>query len=235
MTETMTIHRRFQGPPMSGNGGYVCGRLASGIDGPASVRLKHPPPLETELHVRRSKDRAELLRENQVLAEARRTTLSIDIPSPPSFAEAVTASHFYRGFTSHPFPGCFVCGPDRQAGDGLRLFPGPTSGPAMVAGPWVPDDSLADPGGGIQTEFLWAALDCPGAFSFEWPPGGTVLLGEMAASIEGSIQSGEKCVVIGWEQTQDGRKHHTGTAIFNAAGICIGKARATWFEIGEMT
>jgi hypothetical protein len=235
MTESIAIHHRFQGPPMSANGGYVCGRLASGIEGPATVRLNHPPPLETELFVRRNQDRTELLNGNQVLAEARRTTLSIDVPPPPSFAEAVTASHFYRGFTSHPFPGCFVCGPDRKAGDGLRLFPGPTSGRPMVAGPWIPDDSLADPGGVIQTEFLWAALDCPGAFSFEWPPGGTVLLGEMAALIEGSIQSGEKCVVIGWEMTQEGRKHHTGTAIFTAAGICIGKARATWFKIGGAT
>ena len=40
LTEVLTIPRRFNGPPRSGNGGYVCGRLASYLDGPASVRLR---------------------------------------------------------------------------------------------------------------------------------------------------------------------------------------------------
>ena len=51
ITEAITIPRRFNGPPHSGNGGYVCGRLASYLDGPASVRLRVPPPLERELRV----------------------------------------------------------------------------------------------------------------------------------------------------------------------------------------
>ena len=44
---TLTIARRFNGPPESGNGGYVCGAFAfaAGID--LRVRLLAPPPLET--------------------------------------------------------------------------------------------------------------------------------------------------------------------------------------------
>ena len=38
--------------------------------------------------------------------------------------EAVAASATYPGFSAHPFPTCFVCGPERAEGDGLRLFPG---------------------------------------------------------------------------------------------------------------
>jgi hypothetical protein len=49
--ETMTIPRRFRGPPNSGNGGYVCGMLARHIAGAAEVTLRAPPPLETELSV----------------------------------------------------------------------------------------------------------------------------------------------------------------------------------------
>ena len=52
MATTITIPRRFCGPPDSGNGGYVCGRLASFIDGPAVVRLKVPTPLDEEMEVR---------------------------------------------------------------------------------------------------------------------------------------------------------------------------------------
>ena len=104
MTESITISRRFQGPPNSGNGGYVCGCLASFIDGPATVRLKRPPRLETELNVRRNTKGFELLDGEQVVAEAWRADLSIEPPSPPSFAESVSASKDYRGHRSHPFP-----------------------------------------------------------------------------------------------------------------------------------
>ena len=41
---TMTIPRRFCGPPNSGNGGYVCGTLARCIPGAAEVTLRAPPP-----------------------------------------------------------------------------------------------------------------------------------------------------------------------------------------------
>lgn len=231
MTESITISRRFQGPPNSGNGGYVCGCLASFIDGPATVRLKRPPRLETELNVRRNTKGFELLDGEQVVAEAWRADLSIEPPSPPSFAESVSASKDYRGHRSHPFPNCFVCGPDRPIEDGLRLFPGQIPNRSMVAAPWRPTASLANLQGIVQTKFLWAALDCPGAFAFEWPQGEVVLLGELTASIEGALHTGENGVVIGWALGQDGRKHHTGTAIFNADGVCLGKARATWFEV----
>jgi len=49
--QTMTIPRRFRGPPNSGNGGYVCGMLARQIAGAAEITLRAPPPLETELGV----------------------------------------------------------------------------------------------------------------------------------------------------------------------------------------
>ena len=53
MTETLTVDRRFRGPPDSGNGGYVAGRLAAFIDGPAEIALRLPPPLGRPLAVRR--------------------------------------------------------------------------------------------------------------------------------------------------------------------------------------
>jgi len=43
------IDKRFCGPPNSGNGGYVCGRLAQLIPGAAEVTLRAPPPLDTPL------------------------------------------------------------------------------------------------------------------------------------------------------------------------------------------
>jgi hypothetical protein len=42
IAEVMTIPRRFNGPPRSGNGGYVCGRLASYLQA-VSARQYHLP------------------------------------------------------------------------------------------------------------------------------------------------------------------------------------------------
>ena len=45
----LSIDPRFKGPPDSGNGGYVAGRLAAYLDGTAAVRLHRPPALERPL------------------------------------------------------------------------------------------------------------------------------------------------------------------------------------------
>ena len=50
MTSIM-IDKRYCGPPNSGNGGYVCGRLAQHIPGGAEVTLRAPPPLDKQLDV----------------------------------------------------------------------------------------------------------------------------------------------------------------------------------------
>ena len=49
----LTIPSRFNGPAGVGNGGYVCGRIAAYVDGPATVTLRRPPPLDTPLEVER--------------------------------------------------------------------------------------------------------------------------------------------------------------------------------------
>ena len=48
---SIIINKHFCGPPNSGNGGYVCGRLAHYIPGSAEVTLHLPPPLEKPLEV----------------------------------------------------------------------------------------------------------------------------------------------------------------------------------------
>ena len=228
---SIIIERRFCGPPESGNGGYVSGRLAAFIEGPALVRLQVPPPLGVEMTVRKAAGGVELVHGARVIAWARASEVALHVPAAPRYEEAETAARAFRGFQSHPFPRCFVCGPDRGSGDGLRLFAGPAGRENVVAAPWTPDASLGDSSGRIRPEFLWAALDCPGAFSFEPAAGSPVVLGEMAAALSGPVMAGERCVVIGWEMTRDGRRHHTGTALFSASGERRGVARATWFEI----
>lgn len=230
LPQTIRIERRYCGPPDSGNGGYVCGRLARYVSGSSLVRLEVPPPLDTDMSVTQSGTRVELVQGTTVVAWARPAVMSLDIPAAPRFAEAEAAAQSYRGLRAHPFPGCFVCGPGRAAGDGLRIFAGPLRS-GVVACTWVPDATLGDAKGRVRTEFVWSALDCPGAFSFEFPEGIPVLLGEMAASVRGAISVGERYVILGWELARDQRRHYTGTAIFSESGECRACGRATWFEV----
>jgi hypothetical protein len=187
------------------------------------------------MEVRRTNAGVELFHKDEMVASGRPMTIEIEIPEPPDFTGAQAASRRYRGFDSHFYPGCFVCGPEREHGDGLRVFAGPVepgSGPeGMVASDWVPDDSLADSSGSVSSEYLWAVLDCPGAYAFPEPATGTILLGELAVSIKGPVKAGEKCVLIGWEISHEGRKHYTGTALFGESGTCRAVGYATWFEV----
>ncbi len=229
--ESIVLKRRFHGPPNSGNGGYTCGRLAALLEGPATVRLRVPPPLETALVVHRAEEVVRLLDGETVVAEARPWRETVAAPDPPSFEAAVRAARTYAGFTHHWFPSCFVCGPRRVAGDGLRLFPGRVPGTRLFASPWIPDKTLSDGAGVVRSEFLWAALDCPGAHSFSCPRANAVVLGELSVRLLDAVRPGEKCVVAGWEERGEGRKHFTGTALYGEDGACRGVGRAIWFEV----
>jgi hypothetical protein len=226
---TIRIDRRFRGPPDSGNGGYVCGLVAAAAPGPVAVRLKLPPPLEAPLTLAEADGVLRLLHGEDVVAEARPDRVAVAVPAPPDAGEAAAASRNFAGFAAHVFPGCFVCGPERPAGDGLRVFAGPVGDRPLVAAPWVPDASLADARGRVRPEFLWAALDCPGYFATPMA-GRFALLGEMAARIERPLAAGEPCIVLGWERRSEGRKHFAGTAIVNHEGELIARAQATWIE-----
>jgi len=122
--ETMTIPRRFRGPPNSGNGGYVCGMLARHITGAAEVALRAPPPLETGLSVVEvGVGLWELRQGTATIAIGRAATLEMSRLERATYAEAVEAEkHTPIKPHQHPLPMCFVCGPDRAPGDGLRLF-----------------------------------------------------------------------------------------------------------------
>lgn len=231
-SELLVISSRFCGPPKSGNGGYVCGRVATHVPGSASVRLKAPPPLESELRIEASESEVRLMHGSNVIAEARAAALDLAPPTVPSFAEAEEAAKSYTGFTRHAFPRCFVCGPQRANRDGLRIFPGSTVSRSMVAAPWVPDPSLGNDSNMVRPEFLWAALDCTSGFAvLPIPEGKAIVLGELCVRIDDSVTPSEKCVVVGWPLQVDGRKRTAGSAVFSSSGRPVAVGRATWIEV----
>ena len=164
-----------------------------------------------------------------LVGEGRPAELDIQPPAPVSFDAATERSKHYHGFDEHTFPECFVCGPHRRPGDGLRIFAGAAAGTEVVAAPWIVDKSLGAP---TATEFLWAALDCPSGFAL-WSPreGATVVLGQLTASIQGQLMPGDKCVALGWPLHVDGRKRFAGSAVYSEQGQLVALARAIWIEV----
>ncbi len=231
--QTILIDRRFRGPPESGNGGYVAGMLAKSLGGSnVEVTLRAPPPLDTPLRLISRDDGAELMSGDALIASAVRTAVELEVPPPPTLSQAKEAEARFSGFDQHNFPGCFVCGPERGVGDGLRIFPGATDlEKEQVAGIWTPDPSLNDDGGRLVVEHVWAALDCAGYFAVR-ERAGIAVLGRIAARVARVPIIGEPTIVTGWTVASEGRKHRTGTALHDRNGILLAMAAATWLTIG---
>ena len=229
--DPLRIDRRFQGPPDSGNGGYVAGLLALEVEGDAEITLRAPPPLDRDLQVIPVGEGVRLLDGDTLVAEARPSTLDLEPPTPVSHDDALAVRDDYVGFVVHPFARCFVCGPERGEGDGLRVFAAPlTREGDLVAAAWVPDPGLAD-GGVVRPEHLVAALDCPGAFALDFGRGSVYVLGRIRVGLRSEVAPGERCVVQGWRLEAEGKKAFAGTALFGDDGRLCGLARQTWIRV----
>jgi hypothetical protein len=234
------IDRRFCGPSDSGNGGYACGLVAAHVDGPAEVTLRLPPPLEKPLRVERADGSVRVLDADQLVAEGVRRhdeDLGVDVPDPVGVADAeraATTSRLHEHPEEHPFPTCFVCGPQRAPDDGLHILVGPVAGRGVAADTWTPATDLAGARGVVRPEFVWAVLDCSGGVG-SWladPIGGNpFVLGRMAVTIDGPVRAGAPHAVVGWRAAHDGRKVTAGSAIFTGDGELAGLARATWIQL----
>jgi len=241
---SVIIDKRYCGPPNSGNGGYVCGRLARHIPGGAEVTLRAPPPLDKQLDVVATDDGLWELRDGAtVVATGRPASLELTRLEKASFDEACAAELLTPVKPhEHPLPTCFVCGPARAQGDGLRIFAGPLvrqscNASAVLAATWTPDPTLAAEDGFVAPEFLWSALDCPTGYATNYRPESRsyertpILLGRMSARIEARPRPGERCVVTAWEVGRDGRKRLAEAAAHGESGQLLAVARATWIAV----
>lgn len=211
---TLTIPGRFNGPPGSGNGGVTCGLLAVAT-GLSEVTLRQPPPLDLPLALR---DVA-LYDGEQLVAEAAAGTVTAAPPNPVGVEVARAATARYAGRERHPFPTCFVCGPEHPTG--LHLFAGEVA-PGVVATPWTPADD--DP------VMVWAALDCPGGWSVDIV-GRPMVLGRMALRLDALPEPGQEHVVMGWHRGGEGRKVLTGSALYRADGALLAVTEQTWITL----
>lgn len=233
LTETIVIDRRFRGPPHSGNGGYTAGCLAALVEGPgARVMLKSPPPLNKELEVCRDGASVSLYDGETLVGIAESGSVASSAPNPISLSEATQASHRYVGFEGHLCPGCFVCGPDRDEGDGLRIFAGPTGSGDLVAAPWKPAMDLCNEDGVVRSEYIWSSLDCPTYFALPIV-GDFVLLGSMTAEIKSLPRGRDDLTICAWPLGEDGRKHYSASALYDSSGMLLAQAECLWIALKQ--
>jgi hypothetical protein len=222
----LIIGARYNGPPGSGNGGYCAGRfaLAAGLASDVvEVTLRRPPPLEVELTTRATDSGVDICHDDELVAQVRPATIEPDeIVEPVGWDEAVAASASYPGLVSHPFPTCFVCGPQRAVGDGLRLFPGRLPD-GRTATPWTVPDPMAP-------ELVWASLDCPGGWAIALE-GRPYVLGRLAVRIVRTPTPGQRCMVMGQVTGQEGRKAYVRSSLWGPDGDLLAHARATWLAV----
>ena len=218
----ITLSHRFRGPLTSANGGYACGRLAAFVEAEAvEVTLLLPPPLETPLQVRHD-GQTTLRHGDSVVAEARPARLELAVPGPVSLAEAEEAGSRHVRTGNPAFGECFVCG-IRSDGGGLGIHAGVVAGrEPLHAAPWDVREAAR--------EIVWAAIDCPGAYSVGAEGRGDVVLGRMTARVLRVPEIGDRCVVAAWPLGEDGRKLFAGTVLFAEDGELLALARQVWIE-----
>lgn len=236
--ETTTVSQRHAGPPGCGNGGWVCGLLTERLDDlvpaegdltSATVRLSAPTPLGSPLRWEVDGSVADeaalavhLLDGDTLLGTARRAPdPGLVIPAPVSLEDARAAAAGYDP-AGHPYPGCFVCGPEAEGG--LHVYASPVAGR---------DDVLAAPVTLTEegTPSVLAALDCPGAFTVGFGEE-ALLLGTFTSTVHAEAPLGRELVVIAWETGREGRKRHTGTALLDGERV-LASAAATWIAVGR--
>jgi hypothetical protein len=238
----ITIDKRFCGPPHSANGGYLAGRLAAHVPSHCvRVRLVRPPPLEHALRVADAQQqgsaeslaRWELLDDRAIEAQrlvawAEPASLTTGEVRAIDYESAVAASEDFPGWHAHPFPGCFVCGTQRARDDGLRIFAGPLD-EGRVAAPWTPSKSLGDATGHVRPEFVWSALDCPGAIAASWD-GSPLFLGEITVKLICPVRVDQPCTVSGWRLLAQDRRFEVATALFGSDGRLCAISHAWWIR-----
>ena len=222
MAATLTIDRRFRGPRRSGNGGVSAGLAARFLDGPATVRLRRPPPLDRPLTVRRGSADVQVMDGDELVLQARPAGEGVEVTADP----ALLLRTFDRGAMpvpeGHAAPECFVCGP---RDDGLRIYPTALEGTELWATVWIPGGSVSSDGRQVDPHVVWGALDCPAGFAVvragRAPLTHFPALTELTVALDHPVRVGEPVAVWGWSDGQDENHVDGATAIVTADGdVC---------------
>ncbi len=252
--QIVTIDGLYNGASKVANGGYICGLLASFIDGDAEVRINASFPVETPLEAVATEDGGiEIYLDNKLLGRAQPTTVQMDIPTSPDFESARRASENFVFLHSIDARGCYVCSPIRTPDKGLRVFIGGldniterSPGQNLVAALWrptqnltdskLPENKLPENKDTIDNVYVWSVLDCPGVYALKlrYPQSGILVLGSCSASIKRPLPVNQTYIVSAWQDgPAEGRKLRMGVAIHSTDGELMACAKQICFDVGD--
>jgi hypothetical protein len=246
-SETLTIGRRFVGPPGRAQGGYLAGRIASLMSGgpAAEVKLRAPTPLATPLVVDRSDaSHIRLLVEGEVCAECTSCDFELDRTALVTYEEAEQAgaealewilervsTEVRRDFEAvDERDRCFGC---LRLADGLRALPGRVgSRDVAAAAVRVPRDLVVD--GVVPAEIVWAMLDCPSMWTCRLladPEEGLLdrpaFTGTLSVKIRRLPLQDEALFVQAWRLGRERRKLFGAAVLVGADAEILAEARQT--------
>jgi hypothetical protein len=228
-TQEIIIDPHFCGPTQSGHGGYTAGIMAGHFEEGAEVTLRRPIPTGRPLKLFSQKTCVRLMDACEEIAIAIPKKVSLEIIEPPTFHSAKQAETFFAYSAGHLYPKCFVCGTDREEGDGFRIFPGFLPEKNFACAIWEPMAKTASVDGRVDLPYLWAVLDCPAYFGLKL--GDTyVLTGKIAVEILRRPRVGDACILAGWRTGKEARKHFAASAIFDSQGDLLAKSTSVWIE-----
>jgi hypothetical protein len=236
-TGRVVIDAAYAGLPELAHGGYVAGLLTAALGGESSrVQLRRPIPTGRPLQLARAGGgEIELRGDGELLADGVAAEVLLDVPPAVTPAEARAGTRRFPGPAHHPVPGCVGCGPAHPRG--LRIFPGPVTGRAVVAALWVPPARLASAGGALPDELVAAALDCPQlwALMVHAPAASRdrVVTAVLETRLDDRVVAGEPHVVMGWPIGRDGRRLLAGAAILGPDGGLRAAGRQTAAVVGD--
>ena len=115
--------------------------------------------------------------------------------------------------------------------NGLRILAGQIDRTGIYAATWIPNEDLVDREDQVGTEYVWAALDCPGAFAIWGSHPVKMVLGKIKAKIIRVPRIRDRYTLQAWHIESSGRKHRCGTAIYDEQGDLLAVADALWISL----
>lgn len=233
--KTIRIENHFQGPAELAQGGLTARRLVDVAGQPATIRLRAPIPLETDLAVVEQADCWQLVDKTQdspvVIMEARRWEPNFPQTTAVSLSDAIAArSRFPFPLDNHPIPNCFSCGV--QPGS-MRVHCGPLED-GRFAVDWEAPTWAIGPDGKVEESAIWAALDCAAGWYVvcSTNPHRLSFTVQFAAELLEPLHPHEQYVIVAWggdwEGSWDGRKRGAASALFDGNGRLVAQSRSFW-------
>ncbi|MEO6571826.1 MAG: hypothetical protein ABIO83_09785 [Ilumatobacteraceae bacterium] len=235
----------FQGPTGMGQGGWTAHRFARLVDGPVSIGLTAPVPLDVDLHVVHQPLPHEPGAERWTLVhhtDDGPVTVMTATPRDSGFpdTEAVdvdraraASARFDALVDVHPVPYCFSCGLQH---DSMGVHAGPLPDGRFATDWRVPEWAITSDGV-VDEGVMWAAIDCCAAWyvGYSRAPRRAVTA-QLAVEVSAPLRPDTTYALVAWSGGQattgwDGRKRHAASAAFDPDGACVARSVSFWIAL----